>query len=306
MKPKKYFDRLRLLAIVLFMLLLSSLLTVNVSASVYCGTSTTVTLWAGQNMDAGTVEIGNDGTNLYVTFSTTGNWLIAETHVHVATSMEDIPQRNGNPIPGQFDYKTNHDPAVNTFTYTIPLIWDAGTDLVIAAHAALILVDDNGNVIGGETGWGDGPDFPGRNWATYIEYTVQSCNQDPGEGCTLTQGYWRTHSKYGPAPYDQNWASIGEDTAFFSSGETWYSALWVSPQGDAYYILAQQYIAAVLNQNNGADTFPVTEEITRATTWFQTYSPGVYSGDDGHAEAIRLGAVLDAYNNGYTGPGHCG
>ena len=28
----------------------------------------------------------------------------------------------------------------------------------------------------------------------------------PPQGCTLTQGYWKTHSENGPAPYDDNWA----------------------------------------------------------------------------------------------------
>ena len=28
---------------------------------------------------------------------------------------------------------------------------------------------------GTQTGWGFGPGFPGANWATYIQYTVQSC-----------------------------------------------------------------------------------------------------------------------------------
>jgi hypothetical protein len=70
----------------------------------------------------------------------------------------------------------------------------------------------------------------------------------PKPGCTLTQGYWKTHSKYGPAPYDARWALVGEDTAFFSSGKTWYEAINTSSAGgNAYYILARQYIAAKLN-----------------------------------------------------------
>ena len=36
-------------------------------------------------------------------------------------------------------------------------------------------------------------------------------------GCTLTQGYWKTHSEYGPAPYDDTWALLpaGADSPFF-------------------------------------------------------------------------------------------
>jgi len=74
-----------------------------------------------------------------------------------------------------------------------------------------------------------------------------------GDGCTLTPGYWKTHSAYGPAPYDPTWALIGEDTPFFLSGISYYEALWTEPKGgNAYYILAPAYIAARLNVLNGA------------------------------------------------------
>jgi hypothetical protein len=55
---------------------------------------------------------------------------------------------------------------------------------------------------------GFGPaDADERNQDTLIEVMV------PG-GCTLTPGYWKTHSKYGPAKYDTTWALKGEDTPF--------------------------------------------------------------------------------------------
>ena len=75
-------------------------------------------------------------------------------------------------------------------------------------------------------------------------------------GCSLTPGYWKNHSQYGPAPYDATWAQVGEDTIFFLSNQTWYEVLWTAPKkGNAYYILAHAYIAAYLNELNGADTF---------------------------------------------------
>ena len=81
-----------------------------------------------------------------------------------------------------------------------------------------------------------------------------TCKAPPKPGCTLTQGYWKTHSKYGPAPYDATWALIGEDTTFFSSGKTWHQAIDTSSAGgNAYYILAHQYIAAKLNLAGGGE-----------------------------------------------------
>lgn len=129
----------------------------------------------------------------------------------------------------------------------------------------------------------------------------------PRGGCTLTQGYWKTHSKYGPAPYNQTWAQIGEDTPFFNSGQSWYQVLWTPPSGgNAYYILAHQYIAARLNILNGAASTP---EVDAALAWaegfFNTYTPSSSLSRAVRAQAIFYADLLDRYNNGYIGPGHC-
>ena len=130
------------------------------------------------------------------------------------------------------------------------------------------------------------------------------------EGCTLTQGYWKTHSQYGPAPYDPVWAVIGEDTAFYLSGKTWYEVLWTPPRkGNAYYILAHQYIAARLNEESGASTDAISQELADALALFVQYTPaeiGALKGDSElRAQFVDLGEILDAYNKGDIGPGHC-
>lgn len=160
-----------------------------------CGVPQQVILYAGQTINAGNVTVWNDQTDLYVQFSTSNGWLLGETHVAVATSLAGIPQKNGNPIPGQFPYKMNHNPPVGTYTYIIPLDnWQPGQQLYIAAHAVVVQLDQNGNVIRRETGWGNGPGFPGKNWATYIMYTVQPCTRPignlTGQFRTQTQGGW--------------------------------------------------------------------------------------------------------------------
>lgn len=126
-------------------------------------------------IDAGDVLVWNDGEYLYVKY-VADHWCLYETHLHVATSEVDIPQtKKGNPIPGQFDYKTDHDPCETEYVYQIPLTWSPETELYIAAHAAL----------GCESAWAAGGDFPGKNWATYFTYTVQSSS--PAEP-TVTPG----------------------------------------------------------------------------------------------------------------------
>lgn len=124
-------------------------------------------------------------------------------------------------------------------------------------------------------------------------------------GCSLTPGYWKTHSSNGPAPYDDTWALLGEGTAFFSSGQTYYSALWVSPQGHAYWILAHAYIAAVLNGLNGADTSSISGTLSHAAALLTAYSPSGSLSKTVRADFIATASILDAYNNGLIGPGHC-
>jgi hypothetical protein len=133
-----------------------------------------------------------------------------------------------------------------------------------------------------------------------------------GFGCTLTPGYWKTHSGYGPAPYDDTWASIGEDTPFFLSGQSYYDVLWTAPRGNAYYILAHAYTAAELNVLNGAYIpTDVSDAWDEATNLFAAYTPHEVAemkgkaGKDLRAQFIYLAEILDDYNNGITGPGHC-
>jgi hypothetical protein len=132
-------------------------------------------------------------------------------------------------------------------------------------------------------------------------------------GCTLTPGYWKTHSDRGPAPFDDTWNLLGpsaEDTVFFLSGQSYYEALWTPPAGNAYYILAHAYIAAELNMLNGASVpAAVQDAFDDATVLFNTYTPAQIAALKGNKaprpEFIALAAILDGYNNGLSGPGHC-
>ncbi len=131
------------------------------------------------------------------------------------------------------------------------------------------------------------------------------------QGCTLTQGYWKTHSEYGPAPYDENWANLadGADTEFFHSGMTYYEVLWTAPAGNPYYILAHQYIAAELNILTGAFDDAVSSEMADAKVLLDTYTPAQVLGLSKNSAVKKsftsLAETLDEYNNGEIGPGHC-
>lgn len=127
-------------------------------------------------------------------------------------------------------------------------------------------------------------------------------------GCTLTQGYWGTHSSKGPAKYDATWAAL-ENTTFYLSGTTYYGVLQLPTKGNAYYILAHQFVAAKLNILKGA-TAPAGFNMGAVETFFQTYTPAQVGAMKGsapvRAQAIAWATTLDAYNNGRLNVSHCG
>ena len=128
----------------------------------------------------------------------------------------------------------------------------------------------------------------------------------PCGGCTLTQGYWKTHSIYGPAAHpDDTWNLVGgPDAIFYLSNITWYNVFWTNPAGDAYYNLAHQYMAAKLNILNGASTTPAVDAaLAYAEKFFSTNYPTTTKIK--LAEVTKNASILDQYNNGLIGPGHC-
>lgn len=140
-------------------------------------------LIAGQDDDIGTVTVEQteEGGSLFITYTTTGDWYMTETHLHVAEDCSDIPQTgSGNPKVGNFEFSATHDPPVQEYTVEVPLDsdWEPGDDLCIAAHADVFCdINDNGvfdaDVDREETAWGEGELFTQRgNWAMHFDYQV--------------------------------------------------------------------------------------------------------------------------------------
>ncbi len=133
---------------------------------------------------------------------------------------------------------------------------------------------------------------------------------DADDGCTLTQGYWKTHGKDGPAgPYDETWKLIEDEAFFLATPATYYDVIRTKAKGNAYYILAHQYVAARLNFLSGADPTAAQNAFNDATALFEIYTPDQIKelkGDDPlRQQFIDAKDVLDDYNNGIIGPGHC-
>ncbi|MDO8340317.1 MAG: myxococcus cysteine-rich repeat containing protein, partial [Candidatus Burarchaeum sp.] len=135
----------------------------------------------------------------------------------------------------------------------------------------------------GQTEECDGGDFC-SNECTLIEV----------EGCTYSQGYWKNHpGAWPPVEGEYGWFNV--------------TTMQTPPAGNAWYILAHQYIAAVLNRESGA-TVPNSVATAIAQSKVLLGSD-VYEIGPGHlnrTQATDLADILDDYNNGLAGVPHCG
>lgn len=185
------------------------------------------------------------------------------------------------------------------FTYTVTFGKDAGADV---------------NLVCGITNYGNTAAFTTNDTAatsskTWTVDATVACSL----GCTLTQGYWKTHnvSFNGGARPDDAWNLIGagaENTLFGVSGKSWFTNFWTAPAGNVYYNLAHQFMAATLNKLNGASTpASVTAALTSAGNLLNSTTPASAANLKGAQKTTwtTLAGILGSYNEGTTGPGHC-
>ncbi len=156
----------------------------------YVATGGSQTLWAGQHIDAGTVDVEIAGDRLVVTYNTANGWSLDEVHLWVGLDTADMPQNNkGNPKIGHFPNSDSNLGGLTSLSYEFALA-DLGIScppdpdsdasdrqIYVAAHAVV----SNGSG-GSETAWGDGSRFVsggrGRgSWATYSTITYECGTQ---------------------------------------------------------------------------------------------------------------------------------
>lgn len=134
----------------------------------------------------------------------------------------------------------------------------------------------------------------------------EDCEADCGEdaGCTRTLGYWKTHNEHRQNRSQQiDWpAPLDEDDTLCD--QALLSILQTPSRGDAWVILAHQYIAARLNVASGASRpDQVDQALADAEAFLLANCGGVPAGTA--PDAIEMAETLDAYNHGTIGPGHC-
>ncbi|MGK3999288.1 hypothetical protein [Sorangium sp. So ce1024] len=125
-----------------------------------------------------------------------------------------------------------------------------------------------------------------------------------GDGCTLTQGYWKNHEESWPV------SSLTIGGVAYSQEEL-LDLFRTPPKGDASLILGHQLIAAMLNVASGASDAALDGALAEADAWMAANKdadgrlPYGVKGGSAAGEAVSLSEALADFNEGGIGPGHC-
>jgi len=135
--------------------------------------------------------------------------------------------------------------------------------------------------------------------------STQAC--PPVDGCTFTQGYWKTH---GPIPTGNNvneWPVTGLMLGNVNYTDLELQAIFDMPAGgNGLIALAHQLIAAKLNIANGADDSEIAGAIVAADALIGSLIvPPVGTGSLAPKNTSALTGSLAGFNEGTIGPGHC-
>jgi len=271
---------------------------------VTCGPNSDA-LVAEDGTSLGTVAVSNDSDGLNFAISASGP--IASVRIYAG-----IPPEAGGPVPfgcsgsgcDLIMDNLNETLASPASSASYSLAWSSlpmacGADVKIIVKVTLA---------DGTVAWARAEDTGLHYENVYWDYytaCVDSCTPPPpppSEGCTLTQGFWKTHPTAWPV------GSLTLGTRSYSEAEL-LVFLNTPPRGNASLILIHQLIAAKLNVASGAAA-PGTS-IASADAWIAAHQAlgmslpfsGLAKGDA--ATAIGLSTLLDNYNNGLSGPPHC-
>ena len=165
------------------------------------------------------------------------------------------------------------------------------------------------------TGW---PDQTALEKQSLLKFYIEPGQKD--EGCTLTIGFWKKHAGFSPQPDmvsallpiwlgDEGGAKSINVTTNLMAVQFLSQHVYGSPENGITKLYAQ-LLGAKLNIASGAGYMAVSDIIDAAdafladhnwTDWdalVEAESPLVDSVNYWHG-------MLDDYNNGYIGPGHC-
>ncbi|MEW9053173.1 MAG: hypothetical protein AB2392_18580 [Neobacillus sp.] len=138
----------------------------------------------------------------------------------------------------------------------------------------------------------------------------------PCAGCTLTIGFWRTHAGFtGNNPdlvtqYLPIWLgtqSVGKSIQISSAAQAVQAFNFFGDASNGINRLYAQLLAAKLNIANGADPSAVSNTIAAADAFLAQYNAADWNNLTRQQRNFvnQLQTILDNYNNGLIGPGHC-
>ena len=144
-------------------------------------------------------------------------------------------------------------------------------------------------------------------------------DQEPGNGCTLTIGYWKNHAAFSGKNRDRvtpllpiQLGAGGGATVVVTTASQAVQILRMRWNGgrssNGISKLYAQLLAVKLNIANGADGSGAAAAIAAADLILAAYDQAAWTSltRTDRRTILRLAAVLDSYNNGRIGPGHCG
>lgn len=129
------------------------------------------TLWAGKNINIGTVTYGIDAdANFYVTYDCSASgWKMSETHMFAGDKKNMPMNKPGAPKVGLFPFVGIHTPGLSIVTYHVALSQLPPCEspgFVVAAHA--VVHSPWGQT---ETAWAEGNyTFSDKGWGWYDDY----------------------------------------------------------------------------------------------------------------------------------------
>ncbi len=293
---------------ILLAVLATAVLATSMASSAYAQGSSGATLQADKTLDiclnndgtwtySGAVAVWNTGTNAATACLIND---VIETKVGNQPFTTKIPVLTNVVCPDTIPGGTTQQGAFVTL-YSVSGAALSGT---IRNNAKVTIANHSG----GRT---NGPNPK----ATYTgSIPPPACGGDCG--CALTQGYWKNHTD-DPAWLTAN-LSVFDTNSSGSGADEALAILLTEPQfGDAWIILAHQYIAYLLNVANGACTpdglVGLNGPVTKAGTFFSTYPDhasclATKGGNSNPCGApVADACVLDVYNHGEypEGPSHC-
>lgn len=164
------------------------------------------------------------------------------------------------------------------------------------------------------TGWENETDLEKQ---TLIRFDITPPPPPPGEGCSHTIGYWKTHAGFGPqddvvTPLLPIWlgAPGGSNSMEVSNVWTAVNVLKMDVYGhrnNGITKLMGQLLGTKLSIADGASDIDVAAAIVEADAFLAEHRWSDWSSlsHSGKAMVMAWKDTFDAYNNGEIGPGHC-